>query len=892
MAQRILVSSTVVNLAGEEENRPIYIRSTVLGGVLSNRVKSLGGHIGTSYVTGPGVNLKNFARWVRANRPNNYNSRVSFMSSGIGLNASDNFGTIAPQIPVVAPSTVEVITATIDQGLYTYWSEQWILENHPDKINTEWTTSYEPTTNTITVTLSGTVYTFVPSNNVQADMYLFVRYRTVTSNAANIYIQEPTVTLPIGQEFPPMTGWTMTSSNVTNDTASASRTSQTNSTFSDNSAPITGTVTTTYSTVNYQSFNKTYERVVTSNSANTNTITQVRETQNHNQYYGGFTNQQTVTQVDVDIGGGVTRTDTTTVNQQVFYVTRTTTRATQEIGKTVYSNTKLFIYKYGSGNSLLDNIIGSPQNSGRFFPFIPVRVDNQFPSATYLPDIFKASKTAFRRSTKTHLRKVTRKLAKHESLADIDYTFTVFGVSLNVLEMACREYIYIFFNQMKLQHGSQMQALAKWEADFDIAKASVEAYETWRSAQGNELDPLNGTNPPAIIPYPKLPEIKIRTYSSNPILGYDQTISWAAIEEESFTGVGRVGAKKDHGWLVNGPSITKTEKVPQEFWDGGTIIVDGKTHEITSTYIYYQFTATTYKRLKVYNLKHRNVVYQGHYVETTAAQALANPDESQFIIPLHEQMYKEMRLVRSTQMATACSFLLFNSYVVKKIRWYQTGFFRIILIIAAIVIAAYTGGTSLGSTAGILGTNGAVGAAIGLSGSYAAIAGAIINATASMIVFSVISNAAMSLLGPELGAILAAVAMIVLQNPNLLDSFGSSMTTGFSELLKADNIIKLTNAVGQGMTTANQALAIQTQENVARYNAEAAVVREQFNQQFGANGAGIDPRLLTQNTYSIKTFESVDAFLTRTLLTGSDIADMSTSMLSDFASITTQSLLM
>lgn len=895
MGTRISVASTVVNLAGDEENRPIYIRSTVLGGILSARVKSLGEHIGKSYVTGPGVNLKNYAKWARANRPNNYNTRVSFMSTGVGLsNSSSDVSVIASQIPAPANGIVEVITSTIDQGLYTYWAEQWVLDNFPELYKTAWSMSFDAASNTITVTFAnGSTHSFVPSGNVQTDMYLFVTYRTRVSNPSNVYVQEPTVVLPVGQAFPTMTGWTLVNQNITNETAQAERTSQTISTFSDNRAPITGNVITTYSTVNYQSFNKNYEREVTTNLSTSNTVIVVRETQNHNQYYGGFTTQQTITTSETNIGGGVIRTDTTTINQQVFYLTRTTTRATQEIGKITYSNTKMFIYKLGTGNALLDAIISSPTNTGRYFPFIPVRVDNKFPSTTYLPDIFSASKTAFRRSTKSHLRKVTKKLAKHESLPDIDYTFTVFGVSLNVLEHACREYVYIFFNQMRFQHGSQLGALSQWEADFDAAIASVEAYEAWRIAQGIENDPLNGTTPPTILPYPKLPEIKIRTYSANPILGFDQSISWAAIDEESFSGVGRVGAKKDHGWLVTGPSLTKTERVPQEHWDGGsTIIVDGKVHEITRTYIYYQFTANTYKRLTVYNLKHRNVVYNGHYVETTATQALADPEESPFIVPLHEQMFKDMRLVRSTQMSTACTFLLFNSYVVKKVRWYQKGFFRIIIVIAAIVIAAYTGGTSLEATAGILGTNGAVGAAIGLSGTYAAIAGAIINATASMIVFNVISNAAMQLLGPEIGSILAAVAMIVLQNPNLLDSFGSSMTTGFSELLKADNILKLTDAVGQGMQAANQALAIEAKQNIERYNAEAAIVREQFYSQFGQNGTGIDPRLLTQNSYSIKTFENVDVFLHRTLLTGTDIAEMSMSMLSDFASITTQSTLM
>ena len=892
MSQKILVASTVVNLAGDEENRPIYIRSTILGGVLSKQVKSLGEHVGRSYITGPGINLKNFARWARASRPNNYNSQVSFVSSGIGLSASNDYSIIAAQLPYSYPNVPEVFTATIDQGLYTYWAEQRILEVHPERINTNWVVTYEPTTNTITITYAdNSIESFVPVGNSQQDMYLFIRYRIKTINPNWLYVTNPTVTLPQGQDFPDMTGWTLTSQTSSTHTAQLMRTQQVISRFSDGRSTIVGGITNSYSTVEYQAFSKSYEKVVTTNGVAEDKITKSREYRTHQQNYGGVTTQSysIFNSVIVD---GVTRTDETIINQQVFYTTKTILSASQEIDKITYGDTKLYIYKYNTGNSVFDAIIGSPGNMGRYFPFIPIRIDNQFPSATYLPDVYKASKNAFRRSTKTQLSKVRRKLAKHESLADIDYTFAVFGVSLNVLEMACREYVYLFFKQMQTQHGSQIGAFAQWQSAFDAAIASVMDYEAWRLAQGVDGNPLNNTAAPTILPYPKVPEIKVRTYSTNPILGFDQSVSWAAITEESFTGIGRPGAKKDDGWLVTGTVLTKTEKVPQEFWDGGVTIVDGKTHQLTTTYIYYQTTNTTYKKLTVYNLKHRNVVYKGHYVETTAAQALASADESPFIVPLHEQIFKDMRLVRYTQMSTACTFLLFNSYVVKKIKWYQKGFFRIVIVIAAIVLSAYSGGASLEAATGILGANGAVGATLGLSGTYAAMAGAILNATASMIVFSVLSSAASKILGPELGTILAAVGVILLQNPGLLDSFGSSLSTGFSELLKADNIVKLTDAVGKGMQKANEVLAAEATANIERYNAEAAIVREQFNNQFGQNGAGIDPRLLTQNTYSIKTFESVDVFLHRTLLTGSDIADMSMSMLSDFATITTQTTLM
>lgn len=898
MGRRVSVASTVVNMAGDEENRVKYLRTTVLGGVLSPNSISMGEHIGQSYITGPGITFRQFGKWVRSDRSNtnprilNYNETIGFKSTSIGLNSTTDFSVIAPQLPVTAPTVAEVFTATVDQGLYGYWADQWMYDNHPTLVNTAWTVDYVASTNTITIRfIDGTSASFVPAGNVQQDMYLFVKYREVTNANSNQLTVDPLLTLGVSELFPSTTGWTQPVNNTTTGSPSLQRTEQVVSTFSDNRPPITGGVTTTSTTGSYTEFTRNYEKNVTERDPITNTIRDLRAKWEHRQIFAGLSNNQTITFVDVDIGGGVTRRDTTTVNQQVVApLTKTTQLSYMELGKITYSNTKIFIYKKDTGNSVLDGIIGSTLDAGNFLPFVPVYIDNKFPSKTYLPEIYSASKKAYRRFSRGQmLSKVTKQLKKNESLPDIDYTFCVFGVSLNVVEMACKEYLFMFFDYMRNQYAGQLGSFEQWLVEFDAAKASQLAYDAWLMAQGNEGNPLNGTPAPIILPYPKLPEIKIRTYSDKAVLGYDQSVSWSGIKKETFTGLGNPTAKKKDYWIEEGPTVSRSELVSQNYGDGGTTLVDGNTKNVETLYFFHQNENNQYERLTLLNLKHRNIVFEGHYTEVTGKQALNDPEESAFIVPLHEIIYKEMPLISSTQMTTACSFLVFNSYVVKKVRWYQKGIFRVLIVIAAIAISAYSGGTSLGATSGILGTNGAVGAAAGFaSGSLvAAIAGAALNAIASLIVFNIISGVAMNVLGAEFGAILAAVAMVLLQNPALLDSFGSSLSTGFSQLLRADNMLKLTDAVGQGMQAANVGLAKQMQTDVANYNSQASAVRKQFFEQFGdsANFSAA-PYLLNQASTPTIAIESLDAFLSRTLLSGTDIASLSQSLLSDFAAVT------
>ena len=71
-------------------------------------------------------------------------------------------------------------------------------------------------------------------------------------------------------------------------------------------------------------------------------------------------------------------------------------------------------------------------------------------------------------------------------------------------------------------------------------------------------------------------------------------------------------------------------------------------------------------------------------MDISAKEALEDVEESGFIIPLHEGVYRAMGLKDSTQMATACSFMVFNCYQVVKKKWYQTGIFKIILVVILI----------------------------------------------------------------------------------------------------------------------------------------------------------------------------------------------------------------
>ena len=59
-------------------------------------------------------------------------------------------------------------------------------------------------------------------------------------------------------------------------------------------------------------------------------------------------------------------------------------------------------------------------------------------------------------------------------------------------------------------------------------------------------------------------------------------------------------------------------------------------------------------------------MYGGVSVLTTAKDGLAEADPSGFIVPLHYGTMKDMGLKDSTQMATANTNIIFNTYTIVK----------------------------------------------------------------------------------------------------------------------------------------------------------------------------------------------------------------------------------
>ncbi len=297
--------------------------------------------------------------------------------------------------------------------------------------------------------------------------------------------------------------------------------------------------------------------------------------------------------------------------------------------------------------------------------------------------------------------------------------------------------------------------------------------------------------------------------------------------------------------------------------------------------VLWQVTENQYRRLRIYGLTHYNYIYGGKAVIITSTEALEDDDISGFVVPLHYPTMKAMSIVDYTQMATANVHILFNSYTITKQKWYQRGIFKILLIILIIIIAVVLFPGAFAAAGGILGGNAAVGAALGLTGTAALVAGAVANYLASVVISQVLSLVGTALFGEKWGAVFAAIASFVL---------GATMSG--MNLWSAQGILALGNALANGYAGWVRGDIIEMNQEIETDMKEYERRMDYINDLIaglGVNDLNFNPIFLTDSVqgndsgrYGAYIPETAEEFIQRTTMVGSDVVEISFSMVYDF----------
>ena len=897
----INVASTLYNMAGDENDRPDFIKGTLFGSVVSNS-PSLADDVQTSLFEGPGMKQRQFFRYC--DRKDLKGMPNTTIVNNVKLDPTVVQGEIPASAVPPAPAglSLRVVTTEVSDGDFEPWINKWILENHPERIGETYLGEYEPSTNTFSVEFPNNDFfswlndgTFGPvfDSGKRYVWAMYVEYK----NSSEAAVVQGTPTTGV-TTLPSLTGFTEISSTGTFTPVTLQRLRTTTLSYN-NGDPDVVTEDAVDADVSDQ-LNTSVdvherEEVINKNGIEVHGERQIWNFTGTDTVVGGYTDTVIT---NTDLGGGVIETETSVTTGEQVNETWTTRYDTQDlyVGEQ-YGPEQIFIYEENTGNAVLDVLLIEADASTfqEFFPFMPVRLNNVSILEPQFADDYNNLKNAYRRAYQgKNFADLVAAVEDNESINDIDYAYLCFGVSLNVKEMACRKYIYNFMKKMiPFQNIESGNAMTQLQADVVAYDAAVQALEDWETSVDNQ----NGGLWNLIGNRPELPSISSPTTNtirlSEGDYNMDYRLRWINIEELQFNGtfqnkegvpVGLASPKVDDFILVDGPTFTWQVRETYNTRDGEEVRFI--TNSIPSMYIYWQVDSNTYRRIQVWGFKSENYIYGGKSVNITSAEALADQDESGFLVPLHYPTMSEMNIVDYTQMSTANAHIMFNSYEVTKQKWYQRGIFRILLVILIIVIAVVVTPGAFAAGSGVLGGNLAIGTALGLTGTAALVAGVVANYIASIIISEVLKIAGTAIFGEKWGAIFAAIAGMAL---------GFAMTG--TSLFSAEGLLKLGNGIANAYSGWTFGDILERQKDLIddenAYEKRMEYIQNLIDDLGAGNGLNFNPMFLTdyldgngsRSDSGGYMPETAEEFINRTTMLGSDIVELTHSMVFDYTEV-------
>jgi len=350
----------------------------------------------------------------------------------------------------------------------------------------------------------------------------------------------------------------------------------------------------------------------------------------------------------------------------------------------------------------------APTESGTYFPFVVFRSQgvNRGTEADVNTEQYKTSEELLHYLNMDY-REIADALADADGIEDVDQAVMMMGVPITSTDEVDVEYLFRYFDNVR----AFLPDPAGYKLIEDYGKfLRVDAHYETSLAQGENY------------------ALDIRDAD------FRMTLSFDRITREIVPGtIGAVGTYEntliDIG--TNNPIITE---IPE-----GAATRTGRRFDR-------QITETLLERIVVIDPQVRFHIAPGLGAEGGA-------DDERLLIPVDYEVSRKMSLMNRETLYYRSLHFVFNSHVVQKIKWYERGFFKALLIVVAVVITILSYGVDGGQTL--------YAAIVAGTATTAMLISAILNFVVTTLVFELVFTAIVEVIGLEAAQWLAIAAALV-----------------------------------------------------------------------------------------------------------------------------------
>lgn len=370
-----------------------------------------------------------------------------------------------------------------------------------------------------------------------------------------------------------------------------------------------------------------------------------------------------------------TNPDTTIVEMDQWFPQSIFTGHEQRIPRVTANYTlsgspqQAFSYRYGGADARLNLFLRQLNaNESGTFPAIILKKnnvylnDNRFTGSDWKTSSAYLTSKAYGDRMKIDIDVLIGKIRENASEGDIDYAFIQPGVILASTTQTAKKYLFNYFLNLYNVFPDNKPAYDAW-----LAQAPYSAHGAVKKNIAENC-----------------PAQSFRIYDpDNQANSVDMEVAWRYITREIKSG-----------------TITEyeTECGPQELIETRYRIKfeTREDYDVTKFYLRRPLTDTTYEELCVVGLWHENYIYKGHSVQSAVWDMFNDPEGdfgTGFILPLDYGTLITLTARERLQLAQESFHIVFNCYVARKQKWYETGFFKFVMFVIAVVVIYFSWGT-------------------------------------------------------------------------------------------------------------------------------------------------------------------------------------------------------
>jgi len=467
-----------------------------------------------------------------------------------------------------------------------------------------------------------------------------------------------------------------------------------------------------------------------------------------------------------------------------------------------------------------------------YLPVVPLRFNNVDLVKPNQGDLYVTSK-ALLQKLKLDIHQIADKINANPDVGEIDHAYVMFGIDLQTEHKGSLRYLHDYFHQL-------WSLAVVDESDFITNIGTVPHYGA------NNLNGFGIFRPNTVA-----------SNSSFKEHGLNLSVSFDYITSQYLPG--SVGNGRPN-------TIVKELSTYDVDVHTGYYSTDDTGYnpvEIIETYtrgvlyLYRQVEPNLIHKIGVHNLAVTNLIYGGHgkTVYASLLDVIRDDDEHNLVIPVQYDLMMRMSVQDRNAILADSLIVVVNSVVKVRTKWYESSWFKFLIIVVAIVITIYTGQAWVLELAATIG-----------SGAYVAAAIMVLKAIAIAVAIDYAVNWLVDTFGPKLGIIgsmLMVAAAIITKNVGAL----FELTAEFTLQLTA-YMLQIATAL---ISSANEFLLEEGQKITNEYADFSKKLEDRYEELKTAQelldiGADINPLLFTRPArYKIIMNEYPNAFYARCL---------------------------